>query len=112
MHWLGVPGVHAEAFGPQALTATEHTPAMHLSTEEQVLPSSQSLPSATGAFLQSPLARSHCPVLQASFWPLQSFAVPPQLPAAQVSLFVQGLPSSHGFVLFGFLQPLMGSQLS
>ncbi len=84
-------------------------PLVHASGLVHLLPSSQLV--VLLAYLQ-PLALSQVSVVH-RLLSLQTSALPPaQLPPLQVSPTVHALPSLQLAVLFSFLQPLVGSQVS
>src|SRR5947207_1139183 len=105
-HWSAA--VHTTGFVPMQM------PAAQVSVRVQALPSSHGAPLSLAGLLQTPDAGLQAPT--AWHWSAAVHTTglaPTQAPAAQVSVCVQALPSSHGapLGLAGLLQtPVAGSQ--
>jgi hypothetical protein len=110
VHVFGVPSVQPVAFAPHASPLPTQAPFVHTSVVVQLWPSLHAVVLATGDLPHEPAA--HTPTLHWSFWAEQSIAVPWQAPPEHWSPTVHGLPSLQVAVLFTFLQPSTGSQLS
>ena len=98
----------------QVLAVPPHLPVVQVSGLVQALPSLQVVPSVALANKQLPVPVSHESLVQ-PLPSLQTLAVPPQLPAVQMSLAVQALPSLQALPSASpmFLQlPVVGAQLS
>ncbi len=76
----------------QTLAVPAQVPLWQLSGLVQALPSSHTLPLATGVYTQLPVVESQVSAVH-TLLSLQVLAVPPHLPALQVSGLVQALPS-------------------
>ena len=87
-----------------------HTPAVHMSLALHELPSLHTVPSVTFLYWQPSLPSQVS--LVHTLLSLQSTAAPLHLPAAQVSLVVHTVPSSHAAVLLAWAQPVLLAQVS
>jgi hypothetical protein len=103
-----VAGLHVPAvlqlFPPLQTTgfAPVQTPAWHVSTNVQALPSLQGLPSGTAELEHAPVSGSQTPARWHASAGAHATGLPPwQTPAWQVSTCVQALPSSQGVPLSG-----------
>src|SRR5947199_4259376 len=106
-HWS--EAVHTTGFAPTQAPAAQASVCVH------TLPSVQGVPSAWAGLLQAPVAGSQVPAVWHWSEAVHTTGLAPtQAPAAQVSVRVQALPSSHGapLSLAGLLQaPVVGSQV-
>src|SRR5438034_939709 len=99
-HWS--VAVHTTGFPPT------QAPAWQVSVCVQALPSSHDAPSSLGGLVQVPDAGLQTPAVWHWSAAVHTTGFPPaQAPASQVSVCVQGLPSSHGapLSLGGLVQP-------
>src|SRR5437870_5641077 len=107
-HWSAA--VHTTGLAPTQM------PAAQVSVCVQALPSLQGAPSALAGLLQTPVAGLQAPAVWHWSAAVHTTGLAPtQAPAAQVSVCVQALPSSHGapLGLAGLLQtPVAGLQAS
>src|SRR5213083_1824275 len=88
-HWSAA--VHTTGLAPT------QAPAAQLSVRVQALPSSHGAPSSLAGLLQTPEAGLQTPAVWHWSAAVHTTGFPPtQAPAAQVSVRVQALPSSHG----------------
>jgi hypothetical protein len=106
-HWLSA--VHTTGFAPTQL------PAEHVSVCVQAFPSLHDVPLPASGLLQSPVPGSQMPAIwQPSSGMHTTGLEPVQTPSWQLSVWVQGLPSSHGVpsTPVGLLQaPVDGSHV-
>src|SRR5438552_3130379 len=106
-HWSAA--VHTTGLAPT------QAPAAQVSVRVQALPSSHGAPSSLAGLLQMPEAGLQTPAVWHWLAAVHTTGLAPtQAPAAQVSVRVQALPSSHGapLSLAGLLQaPVVGSQV-
>src|SRR5438552_3558169 len=106
-HWSAA--VHTTGLAPT------QAPAAQVSVRVQALPSSHGAPSSLAGLLQTPEAGLQTPAVWHWLAAVHTTGLAPtQAPAAQVSVRVQALPSSHGAPLCwaGLLQaPVVGSQV-
>src|SRR5207249_1601520 len=106
-HWSAA--VHTTGLAPT------QAPAVQVSVRVQALPSSHGAPSSLAGLLQTPEAGLQTPAVWHWLAAVHTTGLAPtQAPAAQVSVRVQALPSSHGapLCLAGLLQaPVVGSQV-
>src|SRR5438477_80064 len=99
-HWSAA--VHTTGLAPT------QAPAAQVSVRVQALPSSHGAPSSLAGLVQTPVAGLQAPAVWHWSAAVHTTGFPPtQAPAAQVSVRVQALPSSHGAPssLAGLLQP-------
>src|SRR5213083_2475679 len=99
-HWLAA--VHTAGLAPT------QAPAWQVSVCVQAFPSSHDAPSSLAGLLQAPVAGLQVPAAWHWSVAVHTRGFPPtQAPASQVSVCVQGLPSSHGapLSLGGLVQP-------
>jgi len=112
---LHTPLLHWSADVLQLRSAPPQTPLVQLSFTVQKRPSLQSAPLGLRGAEQAPVAGSQTPaVWQESMAGQVTRLAPLQIPARQVSICVQALPSSHTlpFGFWGFEQvPVSGSQV-
>src|SRR5216110_324252 len=88
-HWSAA--VHTTGLAPP------QAPAAQVSVRVQALPSSHGAPSSLAGLLQTPEAGLQAPAVWHWSAAVRTTGLaPPQAPAAQVSVRVQALPSSHG----------------
>ena len=92
---LQVPTLQVSVMPLQSIAVPPHVPELHTSDVVQASPSLQEVVSATTTASQAPLVALQVPTWQLLSMPLQSLAVPPQVPELQTSVIVQASPSSQ-----------------